>query len=94
MTHSSNELPRGETVMASSPAAVWQAVEWMIEELDSGDRCVEYSVAGAVRSFDSVQGWLTDSIAAGSDAIRFTVDPNRGGVVRVDFAAVPREGAR
>jgi hypothetical protein len=78
----------------ASPAAVWQAVEWLIEELDCGDRCVEYSVAGTVRGFDWVQTWLAESIAHGHDAIRYTVDPNRGGVVRVDFAAISRGGAR
>ena len=82
-----SERPRGETLTVPSPAAVWRAVQVMIDELDCGDRCVEYSVAGSVRTFDWVERWLTDSIAEGSNAIRYVVDPNSGGVVRVDFAA-------
>jgi hypothetical protein len=77
---------------AVSPAAAWRAVEWLIDELDCGDRCVEYSVAGSVRTFDWVDDWLTRSIADGFNAIHYVVDPNPGGVVRVDFAAIPGGG--
>lgn len=78
----------GEVRRFRSAEEVWPAVALLIEELDCTDRCVEYSIEGAVQSYDRVRSWLTDTIESGRDNIRYSVDPDHVGLVRVDFSAL------
>jgi hypothetical protein len=79
---------RGETLKFSTTETVWQAVATLIDELDAGDRCVEYAVEGSVRSYDWIDAWLTKASAEGHDTVRYIVDPDHFGLVRVDFVSI------
>lgn len=82
-----DELRRGETRSFNSAEGVWRAVALLIEELDCSDRCVEYSLDGVVRSYDDVSAWLAAAIANPPNTVRYVVDPDHCGLVRVDFIA-------
>ena len=56
----------------------------VIEELDCTDRCVEYSIDDTAQSYDRIVAWVNDAIIAG-ERIRYAVDPDHLGLVRVDF---------
>jgi glycerol kinase len=80
--------PRGETREFISADAILRDVALLIDELDCMDRCVEYAVEGSVAAYAEVQAWLTEAIANGQRTIRYVVDPDHAGLVRVKFAAI------
>jgi hypothetical protein len=82
---------RGETCEFISADAVLRDVALLIDELDCTDRCVEYAVEGSVAAYPEVQAWLTEAIANGQRTIRYVVDHDHAGLVRVEFAAISRD---
>jgi hypothetical protein len=63
-------------------------VALLIDELDCTDRCVEYAVDGSVAAYAEVHAWLTEAIADGQRMIRYVVNPDHAGLVRVELAAI------